>query len=88
MAYGMIADSNPQSVFGRGGNELLWESVQDHAPVTAEVADQVSTVRCCASKVQFSRGSIRSFQTILCFLFCGRDPCVLFVRQHAIQGFE
>ena len=44
VAYGMIPDSNPQSVFGRGGNELLWESVQDHAPVTAEVADQVSTV--------------------------------------------
>lgn len=43
-AYGMIPDANPQSVFGRGGNELLWESVQDHAPVTAEVADQVSTL--------------------------------------------
>ncbi|CAN0478869.1 unnamed protein product, partial [Ectocarpus sp. 12 AP-2014] len=35
-------DANPQSIFGRGGNELLWESVQDHAPVTAEVADQAS----------------------------------------------
>eukprot|EP00752_Nemacystus_decipiens_P004045 g3704.t1 len=35
-------DTSPQSVFGRGGNELLWESVQDHAPVTAEVADQAS----------------------------------------------
>lgn len=37
----VLPDSNPQSVFGRGGNELLWESVQDHAPVTAKVADQV-----------------------------------------------
>eukprot|EP00903_Cladosiphon_okamuranus_P019913 g18301.t2 len=35
-------DANTQSIFGRGGNELLWESVQDHAPVTAEVADQAS----------------------------------------------
>lgn len=41
-ARGMIPDANPQSIFGRGGNELLWESIQDHAPVTAEVADQVS----------------------------------------------
>lgn len=31
-----------QSIFGQG-LELLWASVQDEAPVTAQVADQVTT---------------------------------------------
>ncbi|CAM9482017.1 unnamed protein product [Scytosiphon promiscuus] len=35
-------DANTNTIFGRGGNELLWETMQDHAPVTAEVADQAS----------------------------------------------
>lgn len=35
-----VADATPKSIFGRG-LELLWASVQDDAPVTAEVADQV-----------------------------------------------
>lgn len=35
----------PQSIFGQG-LELLWESVQDHAPVTADVADQVAPQGC------------------------------------------
>lgn len=34
--------ATPQSIFGQG-LELLWASVQDEAPVTAEVADQVGT---------------------------------------------
>lgn len=40
MSMCFVADATPKSIFGRG-LELLWASVQDDAPVTAEVADQV-----------------------------------------------
>lgn len=67
LSLGMISDANPQSIFGRGGNELLWESVQDHAPVTAKVADQVST-RIRVIDIPLRGESYKSYLRCFCLL--------------------
>lgn len=67
----LITDvATPQSIFGQG-LELLWESVQDHAPVTAEIADQVysgaiatRTTKIIGTVVVLSKSVINSFTQV------------------------
>lgn len=74
----MASGTTSQSIFGQG-LELLWASVQDNAPVTAEVADQVGGSHATLGMAQMGEGVYLGSLTSWIYFVCMQSLDILVV---------